>query len=136
VDRLSGATGTLVLDETVFNEPLYKVEGRAETVDLVRLDDFYLSQAPGLIKIDVEGVDLAVLRGAARLLAEASPVLLFESFGHKEGCQRLLATYNYSCFDSDRCGPVSGETTNFLALVMDKASEDLIRLLREIGYPL
>ena len=136
VDRLSGATGTLVLEHSTFNERRYGVKGGTETVDLVCLDDFYLSEAPGLIKIDVEGAEVAVLRGAARLLAQASPVLLFESFDQKEDCRHLLGPYGYSFFDSDRCGPVSDETTNFLALVLDKASEDLVRLLREIGYPL
>jgi FkbM family methyltransferase len=136
VDRLSGATGTLVLERSTFNEQQYNVKGQTETVDLVRLDNFYLPNAPGLIKIDVEGAEVAVLRGGARVLEEASPVLLFESFDQGEDCRRLLSTYGYSFFDSDRCEAASNETTNFLALVLDKASEDLKCLLREIGYPL
>lgn len=137
IDRLSGATGSLVQDNNTFNERHYAVKGRTETVDLVRLDDFYEpGNAPGLVKIDVEGAETSVLRGATRLLSEDSPVLLFESFTQGEECQRLLAPFHYAFFDSDRFAPASGETTNFLALATGKTSPDLIRLLREIGYPL
>lgn len=46
--------------------------------DLVRLDDA-VSEPVGFIKIDVEGHELAVLRGATRILEQDRPVLLIES---------------------------------------------------------
>lgn len=49
-------------------------------VPMRRLDDILSSTADvGLIKIDVEGAELAVLRGAAGLLSRCRPVVLFES---------------------------------------------------------
>lgn len=62
-------------------------EGGTEIeVEVRRLDDALPEGwRPGLVKIDVEGHELAALRGARRTLDEARPVLLFE------------------------CGPVAGE---------------------------
>lgn len=48
-----------------------------ETVDLVRLDDLDLLSCR-LVKIDVEGLELQVLQGASRLLAEQRPVVCVE----------------------------------------------------------
>jgi FkbM family methyltransferase len=54
-------------------------------VDVTTLDDL-VDEVPALIKIDVEGSELLVLRGARRLLTASepkhSPVLLFEHCGH------------------------------------------------------
>ena len=37
-----------------------------------------------MVKIDVEGTELAVLRGARRLLAEARPLLVFEVWPQRD----------------------------------------------------
>jgi FkbM family methyltransferase len=137
IDRLPEATGTLIEDGRSFNEHNYAAETRTELVDVVCLDDYYNPERPpSLVKIDVEGAEIDVLRGAAKLLTEATPVLLFESFGQSEECRRPLAPGIYSLFDADRIAPASAETTNFLALNLNKASPELISRFREIGYPL
>jgi FkbM family methyltransferase len=46
------------------------------------LDDLVGDDPPALVKIDVEGAELTVLRGAQGLLREAKPVVLFEHCGH------------------------------------------------------
>lgn len=51
-------------------------------VRVVTLDDYFQPDVDiGLIKIDVEGAEAAVMRGAERILKEQRPVLLFESEG-------------------------------------------------------
>lgn len=50
---------------------------RPITVPLRRLDD--LVQHADTVKIDVEGAELGVLRGAERLIAACRPVVMFES---------------------------------------------------------
>ncbi|HBE20261.1 MAG TPA: hypothetical protein DEG17_07890 [Cyanobacteria bacterium UBA11149] len=49
----------------------------------VRLDDYWdtINMPVKLIKIDVEGAELEVLRGAEKLLAQCKPVLLIEVHG-------------------------------------------------------
>lgn len=42
------------------------------------LDEELAGLAPALVKIDVEGAELAVLQGARDLLAGARPLLIFE----------------------------------------------------------
>jgi len=48
------------------------------TVKLASLDELLPEARPDVIKIDVEGAELGVLRGALKLLARARPVVIFE----------------------------------------------------------
>jgi FkbM family methyltransferase len=48
-------------------------------VQLRRLDDLVTSREVDLVKIDVEGAELGVLRGADRLISENRPTVMFES---------------------------------------------------------
>lgn len=60
--------------------------GMVELVDVMRLDD-YLNPAPAtldLVKIDAEGFDLNVLRGAETTLRTHRPALLVETWGSSE----------------------------------------------------
>jgi FkbM family methyltransferase len=52
-------------------------------VEVVALDDFGRGQSawPGLIKIDIEGGEVAALRGMRQILRAAGPVLLLEVHG-------------------------------------------------------
>jgi FkbM family methyltransferase len=70
-------------------------EPRAETIDdLVRADDLF---APGLLKIDVEGAEANVLRGAREYLRSARPHLVIETHSADlEGdCLALLRDVGY-----------------------------------------
>jgi FkbM family methyltransferase len=52
------------------------------TVPVTTLDELVGDDPPALIKIDVEGSELLVMKGARRLLSDHSPVLLFEHAGY------------------------------------------------------
>jgi FkbM family methyltransferase len=54
---------------------------RVERVKAAQLDD-YAFEDVGLIKIDVEGFEIEVLRGATKLLKEHRPHLLLEAWGY------------------------------------------------------
>jgi FkbM family methyltransferase len=63
------------------------------TVPMVRLDDFFASSRPrpDLVKIDVEGAEFAVLRGAEKIMATGARILCeihpyeWERAGHSAG---------------------------------------------------
>lgn len=58
--------------------------GSSITVPVTTLDELVGDDPPALIKIDVEGSELLVMKGARRLLSDAAtgPVLLFEHAGY------------------------------------------------------
>jgi len=58
-------------------------EGVPFVCEIVRLDDV-LAGKISFMKIDVEGAELFVLRGAERIVRESRPVVLFEAGGHTE----------------------------------------------------
>lgn len=76
---------------------------------------------PDVLKIDVEGAELNVFRGAIRLLKETQPALIFEATaGNWEEESDLLRSLGYTFFDGDQPPgehePRSGRTANVLAL--------------------
>jgi hypothetical protein len=62
------------------------------------------------VKIDVEGTELDVLRGAAATLRRANPLVLFEHVGDASEATReifgLLGSLRYRIFDIDGAGPL------------------------------
>jgi FkbM family methyltransferase len=69
-------------------------------VNTVSLDEFVFdarNQAPTLMKIDVEGGELNVLRGAQRLLAVSPPVIFLATHGAEvhSACCDLLGSFGY-----------------------------------------
>ena len=69
---------------------------RVETglvLQTVSLDEFVFQEGqlpPGLIKIDVEGAELKVLKGAGRLLKEFRPVIICE-LHHPDAAREIYA---------------------------------------------
>ena len=69
-------------------------------VSLQRLDDISLARNASVIKMDVEGMELAVLQGATELLRRRRPALLIENNGG-EASQKLLQflfDLDYDCY--------------------------------------
>lgn len=81
---------------------------RSIEVPLVRLDDLPFEAPLGLVKIDVEGHELAVCRGAAGRLATDRPALVIEAEErHRPGAVADLAAFlgglGYQGFFLERC---------------------------------
>ncbi len=78
------------------------VRGRQLT-STVSLDSVIDSQRkPGIVKIDVEGAEVMVLRGAERLLSEVKPILYCEvGEENVEQVTMLLRSKGYVLFDGD-----------------------------------
>lgn len=114
LDGLSGSTQT---------------GGVRETVSVVSLTlDWLLerSRAPDVLKIDVEGAEVGVLRGAERLLATARPVLLLEANADSRAeVTAILLRHGYRFYDWDApAGPqrVEVESTCFNTLAIPDRS--------------
>ncbi|MBA4375964.1 MAG: hypothetical protein C0401_07310 [Anaerolinea sp.] len=117
VDPVSGATGTLKNTEQEFTVRHYGVSPETIPVKTVALDTFRRNTLPPeLIKIDVEGHESAVIRGAQRTLGEDQPILIFESFARDAALFAILHGLEYQLFDAERMTGDLQKTTNFLAL--------------------
>lgn len=93
-------------ESTVKEDSNVKIESSYE-IDLVKLDDIEEIQKCeiGLIKIDVENFELKVLKGAAQLIKEKSPVIFFEQHkscfpenGSDSECVNFLKVQGYNYF--------------------------------------
>lgn len=88
------------------------------TVRSVTLDGLAeIHGAPDIVKVDVEGHELEVLRGAGQILV-SRPVVFVECFHGIDGpCVGLLRTMGYSVLDAEdpARGSATSRTTNFLA---------------------
>lgn len=73
--------------------------GAGELVTVRELDSLeWVDKPVTLIKIDVEGFDEAVLRGARRTLLRDRPVLIIETWAGGSSIRELLASLGYSFF--------------------------------------
>ncbi|MGC4026777.1 MAG: FkbM family methyltransferase [Mesorhizobium sp.] len=71
------------------------LKGETETtayipIAMQRLDDISLARNAQLIKLDVEGMELAALRGATEILARCRPALFVENHSAGESSEQLL----------------------------------------------
>ncbi len=93
-------------------------EGRVDSIDveLHRLDDDLPHDfQPALIKVDVEGAEVRVFRGASETLRRRQPVLMFEH-GHSglyettsDELWDLLNDCGYRIFNMEGAGPYTRE---------------------------
>lgn len=72
--------------------------GRPEYIEVrvSTLDDELGERRPGVIKIDVEGAELEVLRGGRTVLAAAKPIVIFE---HVAAAARLYGSQSGALWD-------------------------------------
>lgn len=78
-EQIALDTSRILLEQTAGEHPV-----GVYSVPVVSLDEFVTSgdrRHPHFVKVDVEGHEPAVFRGAARLLRETQPILLFEALG-------------------------------------------------------
>lgn len=95
---MPGLEGALGLNEHVC-KCLTAVNARVGRGDdgTVALDEYAGSQPPDFIKVDVDGAELDVLRGANRILRSFHPVLLVETHSRELelACGRSLLSHGY-----------------------------------------
>lgn len=112
VDSFTGSTGSLERD-TVFITRYYGRPVYEATVTTTTIDDEIRQGVlpPDFLKIDVEGHEIDVFRGARRLLREARPVMLVEFAGPRSGeAIAFLTGMGYVLLD-----PVNGQARDHVA---------------------
>lgn len=115
VDRQTGATSTLEGIETSFGLTHWGIVGDLVPVTTVTIDSAR-SEPIDVIKIDVEGHEESVLRGAGRTLRSDQPILVVECF-HGGAClSRTLDRLGYLLLDAERMDEDLTRGCNFLAL--------------------
>ena len=116
VDAVARATSTLdpstkpTFEEQHFGIPAEKIPVPVVTIDKERAN----RQPVDLLKIDVEGYEAAVLRGAHRTICADQPILFVECFHDGHRCLESLEDEGYCFVDGDRLeAHPSPETANF-----------------------
>jgi len=74
------------------------------TVEAVSLDEYVANHAaPDFVKCDVEGAEVAVFQGAARLLKKTRPILLVETHSDENHrtLKQIFGDFGYDCRDLD-----------------------------------
>ena len=127
-------------------------------VPIRRLDDLVTTDAVDVIKIDVEGSELGVLRGAERILRKSRPVIMFESAAEdpnrlgytKEDLWALLSRLDFATLVPNRVahndeglsceGFIESHlyprrTTNYFAIPKERRVEIRDRARELLGIP-
>ena len=116
-DSITSATGTLCLDDHPWIEKYLgcktqTIEVKTSTMDQVLDSTLW----PSLIKIDVEGHELAVLKGGIDTLSKYKPLIIIESFPPRRSqVIELLSGLGYEFVDADRWQPLEEGTSNLFA---------------------
>jgi FkbM family methyltransferase len=107
LDNVSGSTGSLVSDGfNPFSLHAAYAVSRSVPVPTISLDSFaeFCANKRVLIKIDVEGAELSVLRGALGLVKSVLPVIVCESFDPGALAELNMFSLGYSVFPLDENG--------------------------------
>lgn len=74
-----------------------------KTIECVVVDDYLPGELPDLVKIDVEGHELAVLQGMSNTIKSAGPRMIVEVWEHtRSEVLELLRSWDYECEPFER----------------------------------
>ena len=128
-DALADFTGTAAFttDLEECNHIVVGAGNHGAPVEVRQLDEVILPRGPvALIKIDVEGFDEAVLRGARKTLVRDRPVLIIETWAGAHAIRQLLSGLGYQFFlfrhALARLPPDFAEDANLIAIHEERVS--------------
>lgn len=131
-DFMAGATSTLAKGGSTFEQRHWGKEATQIGVSLVSIDETRQNHGViDLMKIDVEGHEETVLRGARRTIASDQPLLLIECGHSHHSCLNSLESFGYTILSADHLSTeCNGNTLNYLCVPPRFASsiEALLRM--------
>ena len=89
----------------------------------------------GLLHLDVEGMEEAVLRGAERLIEESRPTIIFESQGKDSQWRNindLLLQERYEIFEINESAGANPDCKNYIAFDVTRKLPDFDQLTRMV----
>jgi FkbM family methyltransferase len=94
----------------------------SQEVEVLRGDA--IGVRPDAVKIDVEGLELEVLRGLSGVIEDKRPLIMFESNPRRRDCEAFLAGYGYRFYRFDRKArrlrpTIEGRSSNIFAVPDD-----------------
>lgn len=117
IDNLTGASSTLERVETSFCQQHWNVHGVSVTVPSVTIDSERSVTSPvHLVKIDVEGHEESVFRGASDTLRRDQPIIVAECFHGGSCLVRFLRPEGYIVMNTERMDEDLSRGCNFVAL--------------------
>jgi FkbM family methyltransferase len=126
VEDLTGQNNSLVPEFAGLEnnqQNAVRVNVTQEIVGVTTIDAYTdeMRISPSFIKIDVEGFEWEVLRGAARVLAEFRPTMMVEVQTHQAEIAEFLHKLNYELFDEHgrALDAIPGATMNIFAIPPD-----------------
>lgn len=142
LESLTGQNNSLLSDYATFSKNVeaagVPVETRVETVQCTTLDDYWSGEnapPPNFIKIDIEGAELAALKGAEGLLTPprgAAPRLMVEVTHQNESVFAFLDSHGFSvrCEDGVDVGSENMPNGNWFCIHQSDSGHD--RLLAKL----
>jgi FkbM family methyltransferase len=121
LDDITGATGT-INPAQLFIATQYGQVPNKTMVAVTTLDDELQARAgPDIIKIDVEGAELAAMTGGRRMFAQCKPAVIYEASRRNFARTRpFMESLGYRLFDATTLQPIAGPVNNVIALHEDK----------------
>jgi FkbM family methyltransferase len=108
------------------------------TVHIRRLDSLVVQEPippPDVVKIDIEGGEVAALAGADNLLATRRPILVIELHETAEAVAAVLARRDYTSSLFGSRVPMDGASGNLHAVAIPSEREDCRELLERFRDP-
>jgi FkbM family methyltransferase len=116
-DEVSGATGGIGDGEISFSQLHWNAIGAAQTINTASLDEERANAGNvDLIKIDVEGHEEAVIRGAQQTIRDDQPTLIFECFHGGNEITDYLGSLGYWIGNAENFDDDLTNVSNFIAL--------------------
>lgn len=114
-----GPPGHVASGLQAYRPSIYHARGHLQSVRTTTLDDALSGWSvppPGIIKVDIEGAEVGLLRGAGRILQKTRPVWLIECHGAElvRAALAEISQYDYLCYLVED----AGHTATFPHLVV------------------